>query len=142
MLTKCTLVAALLAATVLAALPAAEDKKADPVPRDVTIKTIAGPKGPESIEFLVGDKLTTRYHIDPSVAKPYFWPLNSPSGVATVVDPISTGTSDPSLRLKCRSPPRTAPGCGGEVQRDGAQGEDPLDRFLSLHGRPHVDLGR
>ena len=31
-----------------------------------------------------------------------------------------------------------APGCGREIQRNFAQGEDALDRLLSLHRRPHA----
>jgi hypothetical protein len=76
--TNCILAAALLTATALAALPAVEEKKADAAPRDVSIKVVDG-----AIEFRHGDALTTRYHIAPTVAKPYFWPLNSPSGVPT-----------------------------------------------------------
>src|SRR5437016_1379561 len=53
------------------ALPAAE-KSAAPVKIEVS-------KG--HIDFKAGDKLTGRYHIAPGVAKPYFWPLNAPSGV-------------------------------------------------------------
>jgi hypothetical protein len=37
---------------------------------------------------------------------------------------------------------RAAPGCGGEVQRNFAQGEDALDRLLSLRRRPRFDPGR
>lgn len=33
------------------------------------------------VDFLVGDQLITRYHTDPEVAKPYFWPVHGPSGI-------------------------------------------------------------
>ncbi len=35
-----------------------------------------------SIDFKVGDALVARYHIAKSVAKPYFWPVHAPTGVA------------------------------------------------------------
>src|ERR1043165_2584936 len=38
------------------------------------------------IEFRHGKSVTARYHIAPTVAKPYFWPLNSPSGVGITRD--------------------------------------------------------
>jgi hypothetical protein len=34
------------------------------------------------INFTVGKELVTSYHIGPDAAKPYFWPLNAPNGVA------------------------------------------------------------
>jgi hypothetical protein len=34
------------------------------------------------LEFHVGKDIVTRYHIGPSVAKPYFWPLTASNGVA------------------------------------------------------------
>ena len=36
----------------------------------------------DRVDFLVGKTLVTRYHIGANVAKPYFWPLNGPGGVA------------------------------------------------------------
>jgi hypothetical protein len=50
---------------------------ADETKSKVTIDT-----SPGAIEFRVGNALVGRYHIAPSVAKPYFWPLNAPGGVA------------------------------------------------------------
>jgi len=35
----------------------------------------------EAIEFKVGNDLVTRYHVAPSVAKPYFWPVNAPGNI-------------------------------------------------------------
>ena len=34
------------------------------------------------LDFLVGKDLVTRYHIEQGVAKPYYWPLYGPRGVA------------------------------------------------------------
>jgi hypothetical protein len=34
------------------------------------------------IDFTAGKELVTSYHIGADVAKPYFWPLNAPNGVA------------------------------------------------------------
>jgi hypothetical protein len=45
-------------------------------PANVTI-TVAK----EHIDFLAGGERVARYHIAPSVAKPYFWPLLGPGGV-------------------------------------------------------------
>jgi hypothetical protein len=36
----------------------------------------------DHLDFLVGDELVGRYHKGPRAAKPYFWPLNAPGGVA------------------------------------------------------------
>jgi Methane oxygenase PmoA len=53
----------------LALLPAAE-------PDGVSIKA-----GDDTIEFLAGKALFTRYQKGPAVAKPYFWPLNGSGDV-------------------------------------------------------------
>jgi hypothetical protein len=45
-------------------------------PADVTIQV-----SNEHIDFLAGKELVARYHKGPEVAKPYFWPLNGPTGV-------------------------------------------------------------
>jgi hypothetical protein len=36
---------------------------------------------PNYLDFRIGKDLVTRYHIDKSVAKPYFWPVSGPGGV-------------------------------------------------------------
>ena len=36
----------------------------------------------QEVYFTVGKELVTKYHIGPDFAKPYFWPLNAPNGVA------------------------------------------------------------
>ena len=38
-------------------------------------------KTKDAIEFSTADGLIARYHIAPTVAKPYFWPVNAPGGV-------------------------------------------------------------
>jgi hypothetical protein len=60
-----------------AALPAAEEKKPADKARAVVIEL-----GKEFIDFRRDKDLTARYHVAPAVAKPYFWPLHSPGGVA------------------------------------------------------------
>jgi hypothetical protein len=47
-------------------------------PTGVTIEVREG----REINFLAGKDLVTSYHIGPDAAKPYFWPLNAPNGVA------------------------------------------------------------
>lgn len=53
-----------------ALVPAAE-------PAAVSIKA-----SKDQVDFLAGKDLVGRYHIGATVAKPYFWPLNGPGGVA------------------------------------------------------------
>jgi hypothetical protein len=36
----------------------------------------------EQVEFRINDDLVTRYHMGPTVAKPYLWPLNAPGNIA------------------------------------------------------------
>ena len=46
------------------------------------------------LDFRVGQDLVTRYHIGQGVAKPYFWPLHGPRGVAmTRAWPMEKGSS-------------------------------------------------
>src|SRR5262245_32378697 len=51
--------------------PSLTDKPAGGV--TITVET-------NHIDCLVGKERVARYHKGPSVAKPYFWPLNSPFG--------------------------------------------------------------
>jgi hypothetical protein len=49
-------------------------------------------KTDKAIEFYRGEELVTRYHIAESVAKPYFWPVNAPGGIAVTRGwPMETG---------------------------------------------------
>ncbi len=50
--------------------------KADPAKVEPVSITMAGDK----IDFMHGDRLSARYHFGPKVAKPYFFPVNSPDG--------------------------------------------------------------
>jgi hypothetical protein len=45
-------------------------------PARVTVET-----HPDYLDFRISKDLVTRYHIDKSVAKPYFWPVSGPGGV-------------------------------------------------------------
>jgi hypothetical protein len=60
----------------LAAVGAANRAAPDPGP-SVTIQVIKD----EAIVFAAGKEEVTRYHIAPTVAKPYFWPLIATNGV-------------------------------------------------------------
>src|SRR5262245_9723200 len=73
----CLLVLPLLAG-LLAAAPA--PKRPDPGAIRIEVK-----EG-KYLDFRAGKELVGRYHIAPAVAKPYFWPLNAPTGV-----PITRG---------------------------------------------------
>ncbi len=65
----------ILSLSLLAALPAAAEKK--PVPE---VPAVAIVVNKDNIEFRLDERVAARYHIGPSLAKPYFWPLNSPAG--------------------------------------------------------------
>jgi hypothetical protein len=60
----------------LAALAGVLAADTPPEPADVTITA-----DKSHIDFRAGKALVTRYVIDPKYAKPFFWPLNTPSGV-------------------------------------------------------------
>src|SRR5262249_26787512 len=62
------------AALALAALPAEARKRPPAVP------AVAIDVQKDVIEFRHGKDVSARYHVGPEVAKPYFWPLNSPGG--------------------------------------------------------------
>src|SRR5262245_24043082 len=66
----------LVLAAFLSPRPCAADEA--PVMRSATVKV-----GKTSIDFMAGKELAARYHFGPDVAKPYFWPVNSP-GARTV----------------------------------------------------------
>ncbi len=58
----------------------------------------------ETIDFLHGDRLSARYHFGPMVAKPYFWPLNSPNGTAITrswpMEPLAAGEAKDHVHQK------------------------------------------
>ena len=74
-------------------------------------------KGKESIEFRVGKALVARYHIAPTVAKPYFWPMNAPGDI-----PVTRGwpmvTGEP-LETKDHPHQKSAWFCHGDVIPEG-----------------------
>jgi hypothetical protein len=87
MKTTAPLLLAVLAALAPRTLPADEPGKVD-------IKT-----GPDNqyLDFLIDGKLAGRYHIAPTVAKPYFWPLNAPGQVpVTRAWPMEKGAAGES----------------------------------------------
>jgi hypothetical protein len=65
----------LLLAFLLLPLLAQPAPSADPTPADVRITATK-----KHIDFRAGKALVARYVIDPKARKPYFWPLNAPSG--------------------------------------------------------------
>jgi hypothetical protein len=93
-------------------LGAAEKKTGEEVSIKVT-KT--------DIEFRVGKALVTRYVIDPKVAKPYFWPLNAPSG-APLTRPWPMGELEKGEK-KDHPHQKSAWFCHGEVIAEMLPGE-------------------
>jgi hypothetical protein len=51
------------------------------LPAAATAADVAVTKTADAVEFKIGDELVTRYHVGPSVAKPYCWPLFAPGKV-------------------------------------------------------------
>jgi hypothetical protein len=70
-----------LVVTAQATVTLADEEKNVVKPAAVTIEV-----SKERIHFRHGKALSATYHIGPEVAKPYFWPLNTPAGV-----PITRG---------------------------------------------------
>jgi hypothetical protein len=71
------------------------------------------------IEFKVGKDVVTRYHIGPSVAKPYFWPLTSANGaVVTRAWPMEPAPADGS---KDHVHQKSAWFCHGDVIPEGIE---------------------
>jgi hypothetical protein len=64
---------------------------ADAEPADVDIKVVEK----DHIDFRCGKALVGSYHIAPTVAKPYMWPLNAPGGLTvTRAWPMEKSTPD------------------------------------------------
>src|SRR4051794_36593387 len=70
-----------------AALPPGAPRAA--APADVAIRP-----GKDHVDFFAGKALVARYVIGPKVAKPYFYPLNAPSG-APLTRPYPMGKLEP-----------------------------------------------
>src|SRR6266498_566747 len=71
------------------------------------------------IDFVIGDKLAGRYHIAPTVAKPYFWPLNAPGEVpVTRAWPMEKGKPGESVDHKHQ---KSAWFCHGDVIPEGME---------------------
>lgn len=62
----------------LAAFQPGQEPAPNPIPLKDEVKIVVNK---ETIDFLRGTQIVTRYHHGPRVAKPYFWPVNSPSGI-------------------------------------------------------------
>jgi hypothetical protein len=73
----------------------------------------------DHIDFLVKGKLVARYEYGPTVAKPYFWPLNSPAGVpitrAWPMEPLKPGGTKDHVHQK------SAWFCHGDIIPEGIE---------------------
>ena len=77
--------------------------------------TVANDKS--AIEFRVGKNLVTRYHVGNNVAKPYFYPVLAPGGIAVTRSwPLETGAP---LETKDHIHQKSAWFCHGEVIPEG-----------------------
>src|SRR4051794_34754846 len=58
----------------------------------------------DHVDFLIKGKLMARYECGPKVAKPYFWPLNSPAGEpitrAWPMEPLKPGGTEDHVHQK------------------------------------------
>src|SRR5258708_2718167 len=88
--------------------------------------------GAYHVDFLVKGKLMARYEYGPKVAKPYFWPLNSPAGVpitrAWPMEPLKPGGTDDHVHQK------SAWFCHGEIIPEG------IELKVKVKGVPGVDF--
>jgi hypothetical protein len=73
----------------------------------------------QEIVLRAGKEVVTRYHIAPSVAKPYFWPLNAPGGLPLTrswpMDPDAPGEAKDHVHQK------SAWFCHGDVIPEGLE---------------------
>ena len=98
----------------MAALPADSPARPRTEVEPVTIEVAK-----TQIEFRCGKNLVSRYVIDPEVAKPYFWPLNSPGGV-----PLTRGwpmEAAPAGGTKDHVHQKSAWFCHGDVIPEGLE---------------------
>lgn len=107
----------LLAALILV-VPFGAGAAAPLAPSEVSIKVQK-----DRIEFRSGKHLVTTYHIADTVAKPYFWPVNSPTGV-----PLTRGwpmVLQPNEQLD-HIHQKSAWFCHGDVIADGVANESKI----------------
>jgi hypothetical protein len=61
-------------------------------PRLARADDVTATKAADTIEFKVGGSVAARYHVGPTVAKPYLWPVLAPGGVPVTRDwPMQKG---------------------------------------------------
>ena len=72
---------------------------------------------PDYLDFRIGQDLVSRYHLEKSLAKPYFWPVNGPGQVpmtrAWPMEKAATGGSTDHIHQK------SAWFCHGDVIPEG-----------------------
>jgi hypothetical protein len=102
------MIALLLLAAATATAPAAG-------PADVTIKV-----GKDQIDFWAGKDLVGSYHISPTAAKPYLWPIQGPGGVPmTRAWPMQEATGPDNSRDHVHQ--KSAWFCHGDVIPEGLE---------------------
>jgi hypothetical protein len=124
---------AVLGALAAPAVPAAE-------PGEVKIET-----GKDQITFLVGKDMVSRYHIGPTVAKPYLWPLLGAGGVKLTRD-WPMGPALPGQGIKDLDHPHQKSAWfthgdvipGGIELKDKVKGVDGVDFWSEGPGRGKV----
>jgi hypothetical protein len=77
----------------------------------------------DHLDFRIGKELVTTYHIEPDVAKPYFWPLNAGGGVPlTRAWPMDASSSETKDHVHQKS----AWFCHGDVIPEGIELKDKV----------------
>src|SRR6266536_1511072 len=130
--TACLVLAVLAAAFAPRPLPAGE-------PGKVSVKATR-----EHIDFLVNGELAGRYHIAPTVAKPFFWPLNAPGAVpVTRAWPMEKGASGESTDHPHQ---KSAWFCHGDVIPEGIELKDRIKGVAGVdfwsEAKGHGKIGR
>jgi hypothetical protein len=137
MLSTRIVAACLLAVAGVAALPAAEEKKPAVEPSTVSIDVRK-----DVIEFRHAKAVTAVYHFAPTLAKPYFWPLNSPSG-ATITRPWPMVKDSPGEKTD-HPHQKSAWFCHGDVIPEGVEltqkikGVDGVDFWSEAKGHGRI----